>query len=212
MNEQPAVTIPSPTAENVNPVEPVTTDEVETPTLLGADPEVSPEAGDDKKPDVEPAVVPEGKYEIKLPEGITLDAATLDVFSPIFKDLGISNDGAQKLVDAYIPLVTSQVDKARQESLVEYKGIVDGWKSETMKELGAAAKQELAACGKALQKFGSKELREVLQETGLGNHKELVRFMAKIGKTISEDSVVDPGQSHQIGSFDLKKMYPSMTQ
>ena len=213
MSEETVITDPSPTAENVNPVVTETTDEVET--LLGPEETPSPETPvDEKKTEVEPkkAEVPE-KYDVKLPDGVELDVATLDLFSPIFKELGISNEGAQKLVDAYVPLIQSTIDKQRKESQNDFKTIVSGWHADTMKELGPDAKQDLAACGKALNKFGSKELREMLQETGVGNHKELVKFMAKIGKTISEDSVVTP-KDNPVNLFgpDPKKMYPSMTQ
>ena len=213
MSEETVITDPSPTAENINPVVPETTDEVKT--LLGPEETPSPETpADEKKTEEAPkkVEVPE-KYEVKLPEGVELDTATLDLFSPIFKELGITNEGAQKLVDAYVPLIQSTVDKQRKESQNDFKTIVSGWHADTMKELGPNAKQDLAACGKVLNKFGSKELREMMQETGVGNHKELVKFMARIGKTISEDAVVDP-KDNPVNLFgpDPKRMYPSMPQ
>ena len=206
MTEETVVTNQEPTAENPNPVTPENDEAVvEEPTLLSSEDTDSPEAGDAEKPEA-----PE-KYEITMPEGMELDEDTLGLFEPIFKELGITNEGAQKLVDAYIPLIQSTVDKQRQEAQEEYKGIVDGWKEDTMKELGSTAKADLAACGKAIEKFGSPELREMMQETGVGNHKELVKFMVKIGKSISEDSVVDPN-SQPPASGGLHTMYPSMNQ
>ena len=215
---------PTPETAPVTPeVQPETT-ETEESTLLGEageetkadDGQKKEDATEKETPKEEKAadkVVPE-KYEIKVPEGMTLDAQTLEMFSPIFKELGITNEGAQKLVNAYVPLLQSSVDKMRQESLKEYQGIVEGWKSETMKELGADAQKKIALCGKALNKFGTKELREALDETGLGNHKELVRFMAKIGETISEDTFVDTESKPLPGAsgINLKKMYPTMAQ
>lgn len=210
MSEETVITNQEPTAENTDP-EIQGTEGEEEPTLLGPEETDSPEGKEDagETPKAEP---PE-KYEIKVPEGMELDETTLDLFTPIFKELGITNEGAQKLVDAYVPLVQSMVDKQKQEAQAEYKNIVDGWKSDTMKELGATAKEDLAACGRALNKFGSKELRELMQETGVGNHKELVKFMVKIGKTISEDSMGGPqGEAHTLDLADPKRMYPSMPQ
>ncbi|MEC7472463.1 MAG: hypothetical protein VX946_03765 [Pseudomonadota bacterium] len=43
---------------------------------------------------------------------------------------------------------------------------------------------------KAIEKFGSPELRQVLNDSGLGNHPELVKFCHRIGKAISDDSLV----------------------
>lgn len=215
MSEETVTTVPSPTAENPNPVT-TETEVEETPTILGPEETPSPETPkDEKKTEEAPKeekVVPE-KYEVKLPEGAELDTATLDLFSPIFKELGITNEGAQKLVDAYIPLIQSTIDKQKKEAQSDYKAIVAGWHADTMKDLGPNAKQDLAACGRALNKFGSKELRELFQETGVGNHKEMVRFMVKIGKTISEDSVVVPKDNPTtLFGPDPKRMYPSMPQ
>lgn len=41
-----------------------------------------------------------------------------------------------------------------------------------------------------MDKFGSPELKQYLNETGLGNHPELVRIFANIGKAMSEDGLV----------------------
>jgi hypothetical protein len=43
---------------------------------------------------------------------------------------------------------------------------------------------------KALDAFGTAELRSLLNESGLGNHPEVIRFMFRAGKAISEDSMV----------------------
>jgi hypothetical protein len=212
MTQETVTTTQTQTEETQNPVESETTvEEKEESTLLGPEEETaSPEKKEDSK-ELEKVAVPE-KYEFKLPEGMTLDEGTLDVFSPIFKELGISNEGAQRLVNAYIPLIQSTVDKQKQEAQKDYQAIVEGWKADTMKELGSESKEALAACGKALNKFGSKELRELMQETGVGNHKEMVKFMVKIGKTISEDALVEPKNQAGIPADDPRKMYSSMNQ
>ena len=164
------------------------------------------ESSDEKKVD---AVVPE-KYELKMPEGMVLDQATLDTFTPIFKELGLSQEAVQKLADTYVPLIQGTAEKTRQEALASYKEITDGWAAESKKMLGNDSKTELAYCGKAIQKFGNAKLREALQETGLGNHPAMVDFMRKVGKTISEDSFVS-GQS-SAKQDPLNIMYPSMKQ
>lgn len=194
---------------------PVETPEVvEEPTILGKEetPEAKPDSEVSKEEKPVEKVIPE-KYDVKVPEGMTLDVATLELFSPIFKELGITNEGAQKLVDVYAPLISSSADKIREENLRQFSDMVKEWSKESLTELGAESKQKLAMCGKALQKFGTPELREMLNQTGVGSHKELVKFMAKVGATISEDSFVDtPGQPHELSEADrLKKMYPSMS-
>jgi len=43
---------------------------------------------------------------------------------------------------------------------------------------------------KALDSFGTPELRTLLNESGIGNHPELIRFMVRAGKAISSDTFV----------------------
>jgi len=203
------------TATNQEPVTATETDATlagtageEESTLIDSAIEGSQEKADTGEKKEEAKELPPEKYEIKVPEGMTLDSDTLDMFTPIFKELGITQEGAQKLVDAYVPLIQSTTEKTRKESMSAYKQLVDGWKSETMKELGVGSEKELSYCGKAIQKFGNNELREILNETGLGNHKSLVSFMAKVGKTISEDTFVDSGKPMQVDPE--KALYPTM--
>jgi hypothetical protein len=152
------------------------------------------------------------KYEIKVGEGIEMDQEALEKFTPVFKDLGLSNEGAQKLVDAYVPVMQEMAEKTRQKALTDYNKMTDEWKQDTMKQLGDSAKESLAVCSKAIDAFGSSKLRELLDETRLGNHPEMVNFMLKVGKTIKEDDFVKsdkkvPGHSAQ---ERLDRMYPSM--
>jgi len=135
---------------------------VEEDTLLGKEEgsdESSPKEGDESKEKPASGEVPE-KYEVTMPEGFELDQGTLDLFSPVFKELGITNEGAQKLVEAYVPMIQDVAEKQRQDNLNQYKELVDGWKDETMKELGADADKKLSLSAKAINKFGGEELRK----------------------------------------------------
>ena len=46
----------------------------------------------------------------------------------------------------------------------------------------------------SLKAFGTDALKSLLQESGLGNHPEVIRFMYRAGKAISEDSYVGNSQ------------------
>lgn len=151
--------------------------------------------------------VPE-TYDIKAPEGMELDQAMLDAFTPIFKELGISQEAAQKLADTYAPLMSTKIEEIRQEGLNAFQEVVNGWKDETLKELGSENKKALAYAAKCRQKFGNEKFVEMLNETGVGNHPEMVKFLINIGKTISEDSFVDGNGTTKVDP--LKAMYPTM--
>lgn len=215
-----------PAATPQDPVAPIETPAVVTPkedpagekpaenpeehTLLGDNKDDDDAKGDDKPR--ETGDVPE-KYELTLPEDMELDADALELFSPIFKELGLSNENAQKLVEVYAPLVKDQNERFAERAKGEFKTMVDGWKTDTMKELGADAKSKLATANKAIDRVGSPELREVLDQTGLGNNKAFVTMMAKVGEVLGEDGFVEGNDNPPLSpDAALKKMYPTMNQ
>lgn len=159
-------------------------------------------------------VIPE-KYEFKVPEGMTLDTAAVEKFSPVFKELGLDQKGAQKLVDAYVPYLQEQIKgqlEAQQQAANKvFNDMKTEWKNETIKELGADHAKELAVAAKFIDRFGTPKLREVLNETGLGNHPEIVRAFIKAGKAISEDSFADSNIRKQDNSDEAKakRLFPN---
>jgi len=145
--------------------------------------------------------VPE-KYEFTLPEGMELDNKLADTITPIFKEIGVSQEQAQKLVDAYAPYVQEQVKAQQEESINYWKEQVEGWKTESLKSLGANPKKEMTYAGKAIEKFGSKELRAAFENTGFGNHPEIVKFCVNVGKRLAEDSLAEPHKQTSVSLDD----------
>jgi hypothetical protein len=136
---------------------------------------------DDKKADGAPE-----KYEFKAPEGREFDAEVLNNFSEVAKELNLSQDAAQKLLDKMAPIV-------EQRQIQQIEQVRTQWAdaSKNDKEFGGEKLQEnLAVAKKALDQFGTPELRTLLNESGLGNHPDVIRFMYRAGKAISEDRYV----------------------
>lgn len=148
------------------------------------------------------------KYDVKLPEGMEVDMAMLEAFSPVFKELGLGSKEVQKLTDTLVPILQTKIDDVRKQAIVEYKNIVNEWKQETLKELGAEKNAKLALAAKARNKFGDESFHEFINELGVGNHPALVRFLMRVGSTISEDKFPDSTQTKKGDS--LKVMYPTM--
>jgi hypothetical protein len=134
-------------------------------------------------------VVPE-KYEaFKLPEGTELDATALAEFEPIAKSLGMTQEGAQKVVDMYAGQVAKFAEAQQKligDTVAEWAKTAQADKEYGGDKFGA----NIAVAQKAISDFGSPELAKMLNETGLGNHPELIRFCLNVGKKLSEDSVV----------------------
>lgn len=152
---------------------------------------------------------PEGapeKYEFKADEGVELDTEALKDFEPVARELNLTNEQAQKLVDAY-PKILAGVQQRQAEA---WQKQTEGW-AETVKadkEIGGdKLTANLSAAQRALEQFGDPELKEYLDSTGLGNHPALVKAFIKVGKAMSEDKVVTGG--HESGGSDLiSAFYP----
>lgn len=152
------------------------------------------------------------KYEFKAPEGVELDKNVVALFEPIAKELKLPGESAQKIVSLYAEKIMPHVLQAQADSWAKQ---VDDWSQavKSDKELGGegfAANVEVAQ--KAIARFGSPALKEILESTGLGNHPELVRFCMRIGKAISEDSAVLPGKEPQVKKSYAEILYGSTQQ
>ena len=164
--------------------------------------------GDQGKQDTKAEVygAPE-KYEFQAPEGMELDEAGLSAFSEFAKDANLSQDAAQALLSKMAPAMAQRQAQAIEQVRAEW---TETSKADT--EFGGAKLSEnLAVAKKALDAFGTPELRTLLNESGLGNHPEIIRAFYRAGKAISEDSFVPGGKAPKgDGSRDIAKtLYPN---
>ncbi|CFQ87963.1 MULTISPECIES: peptidase [Yersinia] len=157
-----------------------------TEAELAAEKEATEKANKEKKESGAPE-----KYEFKAPEeGQDLDAEALATFEPVARELGLSQEQAQKLVDIYGKDI---VPKLQQQQAEAWQKQTEQWGNDVKadKEIGGdKLTANIGMAQKALDQFGTPELRTYLEQTGLGNHPDLVRFCVKIGKSMGEDSMV----------------------
>jgi hypothetical protein len=151
---------------------------------------------DDKTDTSKPAGAPE-KYEFKAPEGQSFDANVLAQFEEVAREINLPQAEAQKMLDKIAPALAQ-----KQADII--KAAQDEWVASTKadKEIGGdKLDANLSVAKKALDTFGTPALRDLLNESGLGNHPEIIRAFYKAGKAISEDSFV-PGGSKPAGNSD----------
>lgn len=144
------------------------------------------------------------KYEFKLPEGAQLDEALVGEFTPLAKELNLSQEGAQKLVDLY-----AKTQGAAQKAVTEHwDNLNKEWQGKVSsdKEYGGAdLDKNVAIAKKAIDAFGTPELKDALNLTGVGNHPEVVRFFYRVGKAISDDKF-DTGNAKTNAPRDAAKL------
>ena len=149
-----------------------------------------PEAAEPAEPDA--PVVPEA-YDLTAPEGMTIDPALLEEATPIFKEIGLSNEAANKVLPLAQSLMTKSHEAAVQSMIdagaQQRKAWLDEAKADP--EIGGGKwDATLHSAAKALDALGYPEgspFRAALTETGFGNHPEMIRAMAKVGAMVGED-------------------------
>ncbi|HHI1671713.1 TPA: peptidase [Klebsiella quasipneumoniae] len=154
-----------------------------------------------KKDDGKPDGAPE-KYEFTAAEGVDLDTEALKDFEPVARELNLTNEQAQKLVDAY-PKILAGVQQRQAEA---WQAQTEEWAATVKadKEIGGdKLTANLGVAQRALDTFGTPELKEYLNGTGLGNHPELVKAFVKVGKAMSEDGVVTGKESGQRSAAEV---------
>lgn len=189
----PAADAPAPAADPAKPEGDKPQDE------KPADGDKPADKPDDKEQKQEGA--PE-KYEFQAGEGVELDTEALKDFEPVARDLNLTNEQAQKLVDAY-PKILAGVQQRQAEA---WQAQTEQWASDVKadKEIGGdKLTANLSAAQRALDLFGTPELKEYLNTTGLGNHPDLVKAFVKIGKAMSEDGMVDGSNQGQRSAADV---------
>lgn len=157
---------------------------------------------------------PEKYEDFKLPEGVTLEGETLTAATSLFKDLGLSQEGAQKLVDFHVKQITEAADgpvKFWQEQQ-------EAWRKEVTEDpnLGPRIGEIKTAFSKMLDGVGDPALatafREAMDYTGAGNNPAFIRMMDKISAVYTEGKPVqgqkpspvrEPGKAQGTGPAAL---------
>lgn len=174
--------------------------ETKDTSVLGGEVEDKAKEGDDT-----PAGPPE-KYELAL-EGVTLDPEALAAADPVFRELNLTNDQANKLMPVAQDFA-KRTSEATVQQLIEAgaqqkKAWLDEFTADP--EIGGAKREEtehlaakaLDAMGYTATGFGDDKkqphpFRKALTESGFGNHPDMIRMARKLGEMVGEDGFVTP--------------------
>lgn len=136
-----------------------------------------------------PEGAPEAYTDFTLPDGVELKGETAEAFKGLAKELNLTQDQAQKLAD--LGAKQAQEGISRQTEMLKAANAEWTAQSQADKEFGGESlHQNLSIARKAMDTFATPELRNLLTESGLGNHPEVIRMFYRTGKAISEDGFV----------------------
>lgn len=134
--------------------------------------------------------------DIKLPEGLQAPEEMLSSFTDVMNDANLSPaERAEKLMNLH----ADAMKQASEEISEQWTKTREGWVDQVKKdpEIGGdkLESEVLPTIGKVMEEFGSEDLRNLMDESGMGDHPEFVKFMYKIGKSFQEGAPVSGSPS-----------------
>jgi ribosomal protein L22 len=124
-------------------------------------------------------------YEFALPEGLTnddLDASKLAEWKQELFDAGVSKTAAARIISKYL----ASEHTSRLEATTGAETQLKTWDTEARTRFGDKFDETANHARYALKELGNPGLAEILDQTGMGSHPDVIEFFAKAGRTISE--------------------------
>ncbi|QNN64342.1 hypothetical protein H9L12_08350 [Sphingomonas rhizophila] len=137
---------------------------------------------------INPHGAPDFGYSLQAPEGFVLDRAMIADAEPVFRELKLSNDGANRLM----PLAAKYHERILKGQNEAFAQIRADWvkTAKADAELGRANWNETTRLADAaLNAAGATKgsaFREFLDESGLGNHPEMIRTFRRLGAKLRQ--------------------------
>lgn len=152
--------------------------------------------------------------EVKLPDGVSVDPVLFGQFKELAQSYKLTSEQAQKLVDLQIQSAeafSKQADDAWKQTRTSWTEQAKNDKEYGGQNFDASVK----AARQAVAKFGGDQFKQFLNEFGMGDHPELIRFMVRVGKALGEDRVsgstaAGDKSATPSGEDVLRARYPSM--
>jgi hypothetical protein len=194
--------------DDVTPVPP-TPPAGETPTppappTPSGEPPVPP-APPTNTPPTPPAPTVPDKYDLKLPDKSTVDKAVVERTAAKARELGLSQEHAQKTLDYVHQEIDAAANAAVEASLKSHLPGGAVWEQQVTEwgaasladpELGNNNPEQMAKMStlakEVVAKFGDKESIEFIESNPLASHPAFLRLLTRIGKASAEGSLVVP--------------------
>lgn len=140
---------------------------------------------------------PEAYADFKAPEGFEIDKETLAKATPVFKELGLSQENAQRMVDFY-----AQISKDAAEAPYKlYEEMRGKWRDEVIKDAalgdGTGLRSEVkSTIGRAIDSLPqdvARDFKAAMDLTGAGDNPAFIRAFYNLAQRIGEGTSVKAG-------------------
>ena len=197
----------------------VKTAEASTKTEDGAQKtEDGEKKGEEKKAETK---APEEYSEFTVPEGTTLDEQTATEFKGLAKELDLTQEQAQKLLDFGGEKLRARIEapyklwaKTQADWQAEVKADPEIGGTKLEQSIKDAALVFVPGESNPFVKSAAEAqaLRDALNMTGAGNNPAMVKFFVKIGALLKEPGPLSGGPVKDSQESLLAKMYPKMSE
>lgn len=203
--------------------EATTTETVETKETEGDAPDAEKGDGDGEE-------TAQTYEDFTMPDGFEVNDAAMEKAIPVFKELGLDQESAQKAVSLFsevqADMLAEQADLSKQQ--------VEAWTNEIKTDWGPKFDDELAVAAKGTDFFDDflrsqlpeaertaevtgqdgkvsrqpvTPFRDALDQTGAGNHPAIIKVINRVGQMISEDGVAETTRAGQLKTTMAERMY-----
>lgn len=141
------------------------------------------------------------KYDFKLPEGFEMPEETSKEVNTMFKELNLTNDAGQKLLDYY----AKKSQEASEAPFKLWQDTQEKWIKEVKNdpEIGSKMDEVKTTVSKAIDGLGDAKLatafREAMDYTGAGNNPAFIKAFYKLAQKLTEGGHVSGNAPSKFG-------------
>ena len=131
---------------------------------------------------------PEAFKDFEIPEEITINEEALSSFKDLAKDMELSQEQAQQLVDLQTKMAIQEAKQRDEEFNDSLAEMLEAAKTD--KDIGGDKfETKVASAMLAIETFGDQNVIDALDYSGLGNHPGILKMLSAVGELVQEDRI-----------------------
>jgi len=150
---------------------------------------LSEKEGDPKEPKTDEPKDPIVYEDFSFPENIEINNDLMEKFKGLAQDSSLSQEKAQALLDLSI----ENGQKVLADQQAEFMKVRQDWQKSIKEDPDFGGKnfsETIVRAKRVLNNYGSPELKEMLDTSGLGDNPEVIKMFVKIDKVLGDDTSV----------------------
>lgn len=148
---------------------------------------------------------PEKYEEFKAPDGTTLDAEVVNTYAEVAKELGLSQEKAQGVIDKLAPILNKRQIEAAQ-------AVKTQWREASLHDQSISTAEARAPAVKAVREFigpdmqfKDKDIAEICAMAG--DHPGFIKILKHFGQQLQEDRGVSANTGSKKTAFTPEDFY-----